>query len=410
MPGARPSTTLDIAVIASLTAIAFQLVPLPVALRDLLSPHAADVDRALRVDVAWAAAAGDRAAAPLTINATATLHSLAKALLVALAFWSARALFERGGVRRTAHRIAWIGLAVSVVAIVERATAPTALYGVWPVAGARPYGPFINRNHMATWLIIAIPLTAGACAMRARQTIAASRSRRSAALDGFADPTLLWLAASAAIMLVALVVSASRSGAIGIAAGLIAGSALAAARLGRGERRWVVIAPVVACVAVVWYAGAAPLADRFLHVAASSSVDRRVEIWRQTLPIVRDFAATGTGAGTYYTAMLVYQEGNRLFFFNQAHNHYLQIAAEGGILAGVPRALILLAFAVMAWRRLRADRSEMFWLRTGALASMVAVAAQSMWETGLVMPANAVLCAVVAAIAVYRTSPLRIED
>ena len=410
IPGARPWTTLDVAIIASLTAIALQLLPLPFGLRDLLSPHAADVDRTLRIDAAWAAAAGERAAAPLTINVNATLQSLAKALLVALAFWSARGLFERGGVRRIAHRIAWIGLVVSVVAIVERTTSPTALYGVWPVAGARPYGPFINRNHMATWLIIAIPLTAGAFAMRVRQTIAESRNRRSAALDGFADPTLLWLAASAAIMLVALVVSASRSGAIGIAAGLGAGSALAASRLGRGERRWVVIAPAVACVAVVWYAGAAPLADRFVHVAASSSVDRRVEIWRQTLPIVRDFAVTGTGAGTYYTAMLVYQGGDRLFFFNQAHNHYLQIAAEGGILAGVPRALMLVAFAVIAWRRLRADRSEMFWLRAGALASMVAVAAQSMWETGLVMPANAALCAVVAAIAVHRPRSLRIED
>jgi O-antigen ligase len=319
-----------------------------------------------------------------------------------MAFWSARAMFETGGVRRTAHRIAWIGLAVSVMSIVERAISPTALYGVWPVAGARPYGPFINRNHMATWLIIAMPLTAGAFAMRVRHSLTVRRDRRSRVLDAFADPTLLWLAASAAIMLVALVVSASRSGAIGIAAGLVAGCVLAAPRLGRGERRWLVIAPAAACVAVAWYAGAEPLANRFLHVAASSSVDRRVEIWRQTLPIVRDFAATGTGAGTYYTAMLVYQSGDRLFFFNQAHNHYLQIAAEGGILGSVPRVLMLAAFAVLAWRRLRADRSEMFWLRAGALASVIAVAAQSMWETGLVMPANGILCAAVAAIAVHQ--------
>ena len=40
----------------------------------------------------------------------------------------------------------------------------------------------------------------------------------------------------------------------------------------------------------------------------------------------------------------------------------------------------------------------------------VAVAAQSMWETGLVMPANAALCAVVAAIAVHRPDGDREPD
>ena len=49
----------------------------------------------------------------------------------------------------------------------------------------------------------------------------------------------------------------------------------------------------------------------------------------ETLPIIRDFPLTGTGAGTFPTAMLVYQQSDRRLFFNQAHNHYLQFAAEG---------------------------------------------------------------------------------
>jgi hypothetical protein len=42
------------------------------------------------------------------------------------------------------------------------------------------------------------------------------------------------------------------------------------------------------------------------------------------------------------------------------------------------------------------------WPRIGSLAGLMAVAVQGLWETGLRMPANGVLFAVVAAIAVHR--------
>ena len=127
----------------------------------------------------------------------------------------------------------------------------------------------------------------------------------------------------------------------------------------------------------------------------------RAEIWRQTLPIIRDFPATGTGIGTYERAMLVYQEGNRQFTFNQAHNQYLQLAAEGGLLVGVPALVAAVAFVALATRRIRRDRSAAFWIRVGAVGALTGVATQGIWETGLRMPANAVLCGLIAAIAVH---------
>ena len=51
-----------------------------------------------------------------------------------------------------------------------------------------------------------------------------------------------------------------------------------------------------------------------------------------------DFWLTGVGAGAFQRGMLVYQEGSRLFFFNHAHDEYLQLLAEGGLLVAVPAA------------------------------------------------------------------------
>jgi len=48
---------------------------------------------------------------------------------------------------------------------------------------------------------------------------------------------------------------------------------------------------------------------------------------------------------------------------------------------------------------LRGEPSVFFWIRAGAAAAIVAAAVQSIWDTALRMPANGVLFAVIAAIA-----------
>ena len=99
-------------------------------------------------------------------------------------------------------------------------------------------------------------------------------------------------------------------------------------------------------------------------------------------------AGVGTGVGTYRTAMLYYQRSERVVQFNQAHNHYLQATAEGGmvLLGLIGCACIALARAVR--ERLSSDTAGTYWIRAGAATALLAVALQSLWETGLVMPAN----------------------
>jgi O-antigen ligase len=127
----------------------------------------------------------------------------------------------------------------------------------------------------------------------------------------------------------------------------------------------------------------------------------RLAIWQDTLGVVRHFWLTGTGAGTYLTSMAVFQRSKPGVVFNQAHNHYLQLAAEGGLLVGVPVVLALRAFVRLAVGSLKSDRSAMYWMRAGAASGLFGAAVQSVWETGLTVPANAALAAVLAAIVVH---------
>src|SRR4029453_6488658 len=95
------------------------------------------------------------------------------------------------------------------------------------------------------------------------------------------------------------------------------------------RNRILMAAAIVVAAGVAW-ADIPALGERV--AGAQTGVANRLTIWRETLPIVRDFWLTGTGAGTYQRAMFVYQQSSRAIYFNQAHNHYLQVAAEGGLI------------------------------------------------------------------------------
>ncbi len=395
-------STLDVALLLWLLAVAAQLVPLPPGVRAALSPHARSVETALRIQASDAVSPSTH---PLTISPVATALSLAYLTLVVGVFWLTREVLERGSVRPVVRRVAWMGFIVSVIAVIQLGTSPLLMYGVWSPedASARPFGPFVNRNHMATWLLLAIPLAWGYVMTRTRARVHGQTGR--VALVRALDGTTFWQAGAVVTMVSTLFLSLSRSGVVGLLAAAIAGFAFTFVRFGRIKVRWLVAVAAFVVVVATFLADLVALTTRFARVLEYGS--ERAEIWRQALPIVRDFALTGTGEGTFSKAMLFYQQGDRQLLFNQAHNQYLQIAAEGGVLVGLPVLCGLIALAVLTVRALRRDTTPLFWMRAGAAAGLVAVGVQSVWETGLRMPANGVLFALCAAIAVHETQRSR---
>jgi O-antigen ligase len=383
------SRLLDAALLACLLCPLLQLIPLPGAWRRTLSPHAPLVDLLLRFG-------GDAARArPLTLDEAGSVKAAAVAAMVVVLFWTVREALGYGGVRRLARAVAWSGLVVSVIAVIVRASRTTLVYGVWDSGYAtEPYGPFINRNHMGTWLVMALPLVIGYVFARADRL---GRERSPAA--GI-DTAMVWLVGAACAMFAAAIVSLSRSTAVGIAAAGVFGAALVVKRRGVATR-WMLAGAVLSAAIVLSIPKTVELADRFQDSKTTATWDRP-QIWRETLPIVRDFALTGTGLGSFATAMLVYQRSDRTLFFNQAHNQYLQLAAEGGVLLLLPLSLAAAAFVVTVRRGLATDRSSMFWLRVGATAGIVGVLTQGVWETGLCIPANGLLFAALCAVAAHQ--------
>jgi O-antigen ligase len=293
------------------------------------------------------------------------------------------------------------------VAIAQAATAGRMIYWHFRTEyeGPLPFGPFVNRNHFATWTIMAAPVCLGYIVARANKMRASSAdvANPRTRLARLADGRTLWLTAAGAAMIGALLLSLSRSGIVSLAGATIAIALLLRPRTSPGRGWWLAAALVVTVGLGVSRADLPALADRFTR--SGSSVENRVRIWRDTVPVGRDFWLTGTGVGTYRIALLYYQRSERAVQFNKAHNHYLQATAEGGLVLLVLIASGSVAFARVVRQRLVTEASGFYWIRAGALTGLLAVALQSLWETGLVMPANAALAAVLAAIAVHERRP-----
>ena len=71
-----------------------------------------------------------------------------------------------------------LGFGVSLLAIAQAATAGRDIYWRFRTEfeGPLPFGPFVNRNHFATWVIMALPFSLGYIAARLGKPAEAERT------------------------------------------------------------------------------------------------------------------------------------------------------------------------------------------------------------------------------------------
>ena len=400
---------LDLTLIAVVVACLVQLVPLPAGLIRAFDPQAIAVRTALWLPPL--VTASNLPWIPISIAPIDTLAAVGIFVSAIIMFWMCRQVCEQGGTGRIVRVIAFIGLIASVSAIVQRAQRIDMLYGVWrPLdTGARPYGPFVNRNHMATWIIMACPLAFGYLLARAPTKESPHHfSQRVANALKQLGTIRIWLVAAVCVMTLAVMLSASRSGLIGLMSAFLLSTVLTRRRGTMAVRRWVIFQFALLALVVLWFANYDMLLRRLDESITRAQEGRgRVAIWRDATRLIEDFPVTGTGAGTFGKAINVYQTAEPGYAIDQAHNHYLQLMAEGGAWLLLPAALAVGFFVVLAGRSLKQDFSSNYLIRAGACAGMAGVMVQSIWETGLTMPANALLFAMLAGIATYSSGEPR---
>lgn len=304
-----------------------------------------------------------------------------------------------------------IGVAVAsaLFAIMRQAAQRGAPEFLFPsVRLNRGYGQFVNRNHFAYLMEMALGLVLG--------LIAGVRGR---------DRALVYVAAAVPLW-TALVLSNSRGGILAMLCQLIllalmfrfirkrdekeTHSTGVLGRLARGRAFRLTLGAALlaaALVGIVWVGGE-QIVGRFEtlpgEVAAEAAefdpgVSRR-EIWATTVRMIKDHPFTGVGLGGYWTAVPQYHNASGKMTPQQAHNDYLELLAGGGIIGLLLGAWFIFLFVRFARAPLQhsADtfrRAACF----GALLGLFGVAVHSLVDFGLHIPVNALVCLVLVAVA-----------
>ena len=350
----------------------------------------------------------------LSVNPDATARALV--LLVGLTLFLAglTRLLNITGARRLVTGVVAFGVALALFGIIQRAVlgdhawGGMLIYGFWKPLNllTTPFGPFVNKNHFAGWMLMGLPLAIGLGLGWAERLQKRGRGWRDVLLWlSSPDGGMLQLAALATMVMgVSLLMTRSRSGIAAFVLSMMITAVVVGRRVGAGRSRWVAIGALAVMLVGIFAWAGADVTDRF----RSGSVGLRRVIWRDSVAVIRDFPLAGTGLNTFGTAMLSYQTSQRDQHFQEAHNDYLQILVEGGLMLGLPAACALVILGRTIRRRfaLHQDDGMAYWLRVGATTGLIAIGLQSLVEFSLQMPGNAVFCVVLMAIALHE-APVR---
>ncbi len=404
-PATLAAAALPAAALAGLALLGLaQAAPLPAALVALLSPEHARLEREAAAQAA--PAEGDPTAPPapaerLTLAAAATRGA-------ALGWAAAAALFLAAAVagRRREHR-RWLAAAVLAVALFEVLfgardwfARARSLWGVELHASAtRLRGTFVNPNHLALYLEMALPIAFAWGWWAARRAREEQRLERRVIL--VAPPAMLWLTLFAGLSF-----TGSRGGLLAAVAAVTVQGVLAA-----GVRRLWWLAPLGAAAAIAGLAVVAAIGrqeglGRILTTsAADGSWGARAIEYRAALGLWRRFPLTGAGLGTFRDAFPLVQPETLRGTWWHPHGDLLEVLVTGGLLG-----FALLAAGVFGVVRRQAavlrdgSRSEDRAAALAALGILVSLAVHENLDFGLAMPANAAtLAALLGAVTLART-------
>jgi hypothetical protein len=383
-PTTTPRGTWLLLALASYTSI--QLVPMPQAWLAVLSPESAAI---------WSGAqrllGTEGRFAPLTVDPAGTSLEALKWFAYACLFSAASGVRVRRGPAALALLVFSAAIIVCVVTLAHGILDLPRIYGSYrPVESSQWLrGPFVNGNNLAGYLNLGIFAGVGIWLSPARKL----------------PP---WpFALGVPLMAVQVLLSGSRGG--------IAALVLGALLLGYFTVRQRQLAPkrvaLGGATALALTLGAALLVGgkRFWQTIGDLETSAKIEAWRWTLELVRDFPVFGVGRGAFETAFAPYRkpfERNWTMVFPHAENFPLEWAADWG----VPVAVAALGgFTLLLMRPYsRATREPL----TGALVAGLSVfLLQNLVDLGLEIFGIAALAFLVfAALAEPRDTTPRVRN
>jgi O-antigen ligase len=340
----------------------------------------------------------------ITINARATEYA-ALALIPPLAVFLAVRELGRRDLRKLAAVFVVVAVGEAVLGILQvGAGRDSILYLGNPHGGGAATGTYVNRNHFAALMAMALPMLVAYWAAETLPTLDAD-GRRLREHPRHADQRLarrLFWSLLIVLVMAALFFARSRAG---IGCGLAAFAAASLALVwGPGPLAIRATLGVVAALALLLaaYVGLTPVLERFAPDEVSMGYEGRLRLAAAALRGAFDFLPLGSGLGTFVDVYTRYQSEGLLGYIDHAHNDYAEAFLEMGVLGVAVVALLALSyFARWAVVTARRQSRGLGFLQVSAGLGVLAMAIHGAFDFNFHIPANAIYFAFLAGVFFY---------
>jgi O-antigen ligase len=267
-------------------------------------------------------------------------------------------------------------------------------------------GTYINRNHFAGLLEMILPFAVVFALQHVwtlRRRFEEEHTSASELLSSADFPFLVFWIFIAAAIFAAIVCSHSRMGILSTLASLIVVLTLAGTSVLSAKARVAVgVLFLLSMVGLAVWVGIDPAITRFetLNEQYAHPGQDRLSIWRDTLQLIRRHPLLGSGFGSFAT---VYPSVQTAFLNNvvdHAHCDYLEVVTELGLPGGI---LVFGGIFTVLGRSFRHCRNRVAdfdkAISLACIGSIVAILLHSLADFNLYIPANALIFAMILALA-----------
>ena len=385
----------------------------------LVAPMAALVGLAILQSLVWSQvdAAGTSVGTSLSADPfESRIFVLRTAALVLAAVLLIRFTSSRSRLGILVHAIIGVAIMSALFGIARQALQHTPGFFLPRLRPSIGFAQFINKNHFAFLMEMAMGLVLGVALMRARHK----------------ERIPLYLAALL-VMWAALVLSVSRGGLMAMSAQLVFAVLLFVnsrrQRTGNTSEAvpsrfaWtrslpvkivmagVLVATIVAGIA--WLSGDQLVTGVESAAAEIARVDRtelhegarRRDIWRASWLMFRAHPIAGAGLGGYWAEIPRYHEASGVTTPQQAHNEYLELLASAGIIGAGLLIWFFIALIKQARENLRDSEGFQRAASLGALVGLAGVGVHSIVDFGLHVPINGLVFVALLAIISLKKFP-----
>jgi O-antigen ligase/tetratricopeptide (TPR) repeat protein len=142
------------------------------------------------------------------------------------------------------------------------------------------------------------------------------------------------IGAAGLLTVTSVFVSLSRGGMLSLCLSLILFTYLLFKRgISRGNALLIIALILLAALSIGWF-GWDQIFDRFETLKNAQGViyESRLDFWKDSIKIIKDFPVTGSGVGTFVDIYKSYQTVSGELTVSHAHNDYIQLGVEAGII------------------------------------------------------------------------------